>query len=161
MANALPMSRTKWALNGPVSGTAAGRRAYQSAGAASIQAALARFTRPKTPSAQAQGSVRSACAIGDPPRAAACAGRTWHRGPRAAGSSVRRELLAQRGGEPRDTLIDRRHVDRGEAEGDVIGAPAARVQQLAAPVGHPARPRGLFEAVGVGAGREPDPDEVT
>src|SRR4029453_3457263 len=110
--------------------TAAGRRAYQSAGAASIQAALARFTTPKMPNAQAQGSLRSVAAI-DPPRCAAprggCAGC---RGPRAA---ARRELLPQRGGEPRDAGVDRRRVEGGEAEGDVIGRAAPRGPKLAAP----------------------------
>src|SRR5262245_3952850 len=152
MANALPMSRTKWALNGPVSGTAAGRRAYQSAGAASIQAALARFTTPKMPNAQAQGSLRSECAI-DPPRCAA------PRGPRAAGGA-RRELLAQGGGQPGDAGVDRRRVEGGEAERDVIGAATTRVEEFAAPVRDAARPRRLLEAIRVDAGRQREPDQV-
>src|SRR5258706_14830940 len=66
-AKALPMSRTKCVLSGPVSGTAAGSVAYQPAGSAGIHAALPTFSAPDTTSAHHQNPLRSPDGIAPPP----------------------------------------------------------------------------------------------
>src|SRR5262249_7460306 len=145
-AKVLPMSRTKCRLSGPVSGTAAGRLAYQCAGATSIQAALARFARPKRPSAQNQGSSRTLRAIAFPPSSTSSSERTCRWAPQPVRASCGRRL-AHRASEPGDAFRDGRLVDGGERQRQVLGATPVGEPDLAAGVGHAARAGGLVQAI--------------
>src|SRR5262249_28675741 len=146
---------TKCRLSGPVSGTAAGRLAYQCAGSISIHAALARLARPKMPSAQNQGSPRSLRAIAPPSRRPIARGRAAD----ALGTTARRHL-ADRAREPGDALGDGRLVDRGAGQRDVLATTTVGEEDLAAGVGDARGEGRLVHTIRVGAGGEREPDHV-
>src|SRR5262249_5685442 len=95
------MSRTKCVLSGPVSGTAAGRPAYQPAGSASIHTAFSRLPTAKTARHQNQKSVVSARCIGSPFRPA-----RREAGSDGSGATPRGHVIADDGGEARDAVAD-------------------------------------------------------
>src|SRR5258705_9968025 len=114
--NALPMSRTKWVFKGPVSGTAAGRPAYQPAGSASIQIAFAALPNANTTSTHHQGSLRSAMVRPPSIRLPCGAGRRRSPATRA------RRGLAHDDAEARNALGDRVRCERGERQRQMIAA---------------------------------------
>src|SRR5262249_49407525 len=159
-AKALPMSRTKCELKGPVSGTAAGRRAYQLAGAASIQAALPRLATPSASSTHRQGWRPCAGAMQAPARRPASATGPDRCGPDVSGHPRGGDLHARGGGESRDALGDRAGIERGERQGERVSAAAIDVERLAARVRDAAIACGVLEALGIDSWGEPDPDDV-
>src|SRR6185503_5520537 len=159
-ANALPMSRTKWVLSGPVSGTAAGRPAYHPAGSASIQPAFARLPSPNTTSAHHQESARSPDRIAAPPCVPRGGARSFCRwSPARSDTGGRRVRLAHDRAEARDALVDGLHVERREGQDDMVGAAAVATEHVTARVRDATRERRLMQAIGIGAGRQGEPHE--
>src|SRR5262249_39542433 len=152
---------TKWELKGPVSGTAAGRRAYQSAGEASIQAALPRLAAPSASSTQRQGSRPSACAMQAPSGRPAPATGPDGWGPDVTGHALGGDLHAHGGAESRDPLGDRAGIERGKGQRQRVSAPAIDVERLAARVRDAAIACRVLEALGIDSRRERDPDHVS
>src|SRR5262245_29277949 len=108
---AAPMSRTKWGLNGPVSGTP-GTMAYHWAGSASMRTPLAASSSP-SPIARATRMAVS-CRYQQDETARACV--TWRaeflwslRGPRRATSGVKFRVVTEN-----TLLVERNAPFRGE-----------------------------------------------